>query len=466
MTETNLTLDARTFMFVLGIFGIFMSFLSYSFLRSLPKSILGIREWSIAMFAMGTAFFCFMLRGIAPDITGHFFGNAAALMATTFVILATLRFYRINKLLWPVRILNLFFLLALIIEYSIFGAEIPANRVVIVGLPAALNLSSAAVINLKYSNRTFTLATLVPVGSLFVFSASLGFRAVNVLLGNTAQSQLFSNSRTQVIFFLAAGIATVAGSVGFILMSIERLGQEIVEQTAKTQHASRLSAIGEMAGGIAHEINNPLAIIQGSLTILENHLEQIGQSDQKVTDRLSRISAAIERITRIIRALRTFTRQSEADPMVVTDLKTIMEDTLDLCSEKLRAQGVEIQVQAVPHVSIECQSVQISQVLINLLNNAFDSVIGQKIEKPFIRIDFESSPQFIKIAVVNPGPPLSEEVKARLFQPFFSTKEVGKGTGLGLSISKNIIDQHRGKLSVQESNGFVSFILELPLRPA
>ncbi len=466
MTETNLTLDARTFMFVLGIFGIFMSFLSFSFLRSLPKSILGIREWSIAMFAMGTAFFCFMLRGIGPDIFGHFLGNAAALVATAFVILATLRFHGIKRLLWPVRILNLFFLLALIIEYSIFGAEIPTNRVVIVGLPAAFNLSSTAVINLKNSNRTFTLATLVPVGSLFIFSASLGFRAVNVLLGHTASSELFSSSKTQVIFFLAAGISTVAGSVGFILMSIERLGQQIVEQTAKTQHASRLSAIGEMAGGIAHEINNPLAIIQGSLTILENHLEQIGHSDKKVTDRIGRITGAIDRITRIIRALRTFTRQSEADPMVATDLKTIIEDTLDLCSEKLRAQGVEIQVQAIPHVSIECQPVQISQVLINLLNNAFDSVTAQKIEKPFIKMDFESSPQLVKIAVANPGPPLSEEVKARLFQPFFSTKEVGKGTGLGLSISKNIIDHHRGKLSVQESNGLVSFILELPLRPA
>jgi signal transduction histidine kinase len=107
-----------------------------------------------------------------------------------------------------------------------------------------------------------------------------------------------------------------------------------------------------------------------------------------------------------------------------------------------------------------CQPVEISQTLLNLLNNAFDVI--EKLEERWIRIQIDKKDDYLTMSVINSGPKIPDAVVEKIFQPFFTTKGVGKGTGLGLSISKNIIERHNGTLSVDNSCQNTKFDIRIP----
>lgn len=237
-----------------------------------------------------------------------------------------------------------------------------------------------------------------------------------------------------------------------------------IQQTVKLIHTSRLAALGEMAAGIAHEVNNPLAIISGSLQQLERKFEKHEVEDTEALKKhTQRSQSAIERITKIINGLRLFSQQSDTLPKVKVPLKEIVNDTLGFCAEMLKARYVRLEIEAVPEAFIECHPVQISQVLINLIKNAEDSLSDEVVEsKRWVKISFENKVELIKIHVSNGGPLIPSEIHEKLFIPFFTTKGVGKGTGLGLSISRGIMNEHGGDLVHNEFEKQTTFTILLP----
>lgn len=238
-----------------------------------------------------------------------------------------------------------------------------------------------------------------------------------------------------------------------------------IQQTVKLIHTSRLAALGEMAAGIAHEVNNPLAIISGSLQQLERKFNKNELSDlDSLRRHTQRSQLAIERITKIINGLRLFSQQSDTLPKVVVPLDEIINDTLGFCAEMLKARYVRLDIQPIPEVNIECHPVQISQVLINLIKNAEDALIEEENESErWVKILFEQKSTLIKIHVVNGGRHIPKEILDKLFIPFFTTKGVGQGTGLGLSISRGIMNEHGGDLIYNESEAQTTFTLLLPV---
>lgn len=245
---------------------------------------------------------------------------------------------------------------------------------------------------------------------------------------------------------------------------LQKSKDALIEQTAKLVHTSRLAALGEMSAGIAHEVNNPLAIISGSVQQIEK-LATRGEIDLERVQKLSEKSQlGVERITKIIKGLRHFSQQSDSQPKAYVSLEDIIQETSNFCSEMLAARYIQLLIEPIPNVKIECNPVQISQVLINLIKNAEDSIVGQEAPETdrWIKITFHKAPTHMTIEVSNGGKKINEHFQTKLFQPFFTTKPIGKGTGLGLSISRGIMREHQGDLVFDQNALNTTFAIQLP----
>ncbi len=226
-------------------------------------------------------------------------------------------------------------------------------------------------------------------------------------------------------------------------------------------HNAKMSALGEMAGGMAHEINNPLAIISGYATRVKHLLSSPNrpETEAKIETSLVGILRGVDRISSIIKGLQLFSRNSSQDPIQTTDLRSIIEDSLELCREHLRLSNIELRYTSPSsEVFAQCRPSQISQILVNLINNARDAV-KQTSEPKWISIRLEASPEGPEIKVSDSGPGVPEELQSKIFQPFFTTKSPGDGTGLGLSISSTLATANEASLAMTPGLGSSEFCL-------
>lgn len=251
-------------------------------------------------------------------------------------------------------------------------------------------------------------------------------------------------------------------AVGIPAEEIIEIRKELDKQRLKSEYSARLATLGEMAGGMAHEINNPLAVIIGNCNLALKAINQWPANLEVIKDKLDKISKTSFRINKIINGLRRFSRQSDNDPLVLTSISDLIEDTLELCRERFYQNNIEFKIASIPEIQVPMRMVQISQVLINLLNNAFDVI--KNLDERFIELKFETTESHFIIYVINSGPKISESISAKIFEPFFTTKDVGQGTGLGLSISRSLLLDHNGILQLSENTNLTTFEIRLPLK--
>jgi PAS domain S-box-containing protein len=235
---------------------------------------------------------------------------------------------------------------------------------------------------------------------------------------------------------------------------------EVRKAELKMVESARLASLGEMAGGIAHEINNPLAIIRGKAEQIASRRNDPEYLKNKLKSDLDKISQTVERITSIIRGLRTFARDSSQDPFVRSNVQTVINDSMDMCAERLRAKNIEFKTYGDFNWEIWARPIQLTQVLVNLINNSMDAI--EKQSEKWIHLEVENSSGTLKFSVTDSGSGIPKDVRSRLMEPFFTTKAPGKGTGLGLSISKGIIEDHNGKFYYDDSCKNTRFVFELP----
>ncbi len=237
----------------------------------------------------------------------------------------------------------------------------------------------------------------------------------------------------------------------------------IIEQQQSLVASAKMSALGEMAGGVAHEINTPLAIISMRTEQLEECLEDNTFTKEDVVVTMRVVRKTTERIAKIVSGLRFFARDGSRAPFQDFPLVNIVDDTLSFCAERFSIHGVQVEFkerELFTQTVLSCRAVELSQVLLNLLNNSYDAVQG--LDEKWIRIELGQSPEYVEISVTDSGKGIPKEVQDKFMQPFFTTKEVGKGTGLGLSISRGIIASHQGKLFVDNNSPNTKFTMLLP----
>jgi len=251
--------------------------------------------------------------------------------------------------------------------------------------------------------------------------------------------------------------------------------KEIIEITqhlkqATIQHqnelmvqSSKMASLGQMSAGIAHEVNNPLAIISGSLQQISNRTSQYPDIQEKINKYVFRASEGVERISKIVIGLKSYARDASKDDKIETSLKKIIEDVTELCREKFNSSGVQLTVDQLPKLQVLCRPAQVEQVFINLLNNSIDAVQTLPESQRWTKVTFEQQDSRLLIKITDGGSGIPEEVAAKIMDPFFTTKEVGKGTGLGLSISLGIVHDHGGSLTLDKHSKNTCFVVEFPI---
>lgn len=228
-----------------------------------------------------------------------------------------------------------------------------------------------------------------------------------------------------------------------IIVGIVRDITDLKQIQASMMAQSKMASLGEMAAGIAHEINNPLTIIRGRALLLKEK-----NTDKKINADLDLIEQNSIRIEKIVRSLKSVSRNSSNDPFEEATILSLVEEAYIIAKERFREKSLKLDVVVDDKISefdrTRARPAEIVQVLVNLLNNAFDAIQDQLGGWARIGVILEDG-KFL-IEVVDSGPKISQDVAERMMEPFFTTKSSGKGTGLGLSVSKQFLENHQSKL--------------------
>ena len=228
----------------------------------------------------------------------------------------------------------------------------------------------------------------------------------------------------------------------------KRLELERAQIQQKMFQASKLASIGELAAGVGHEINNPLAIISGHIELLRRQMEGADKHQSVILKSLDGQERAVKRIVDIVNGLRTFAR-SDSDIIETVDVNLCINNTLSFLQNIYEKQGLifKIELSSTPLLIAGNQG-RFQQVLVNLLSNAKDAICDGEIENGQITISTYSADGQVVVNVADNGVGIAEDNLDKIFDSFYTTKELGKGTGLGLGIVKNIISGINGQLKV------------------
>lgn len=232
-----------------------------------------------------------------------------------------------------------------------------------------------------------------------------------------------------------------------------RLNNLVEEQRFRLANAAKMATLGQMAAGVAHEINNPLAILSAHLERLTKDLDPFSSTAMK---------KSVDRIAKIVKSLSAFAGEDDGTPFSELTLPAIIEETLLFCSAKARKAGVEIRLapQGSPEPFLG-QKMRLCQVVLSLVENSLGAVSGRT--DSWILIESYEDKSAVHIAVSDNGVGIPKEIRDQILHPFVGTKGVA-ARGLGLSVSRGIIALHGGQLRLDESSPYTRFVLSLPKR--
>ncbi|MCX2542752.1 ATP-binding protein [Pseudomonas sp. COW5] len=256
------------------------------------------------------------------------------------------------------------------------------------------------------------------------------------------------------------------------LIEVQAVGRDNTEVRRSQQQltqSAKMATLGEMATGLAHEINQPLNVMRMAIVNVQKRLSNGDVQIDYLTDKLNRIDAQVQRAAKVVDHMRVFGRRSEIEQQLFNPASAI-EGTLSLLAEGMRGKGVDLRISETPfEVQVRGYVDQLEQVLINLMVNARDALLGKRESesgfKPWISIYAERDEEKVRLWVEDNGGGIDPRLLERIFEPFFTTKPVGVGTGLGLSVSYGIIENMGGHLSVRNSAEGARFCIELPIAP-
>lgn len=239
------------------------------------------------------------------------------------------------------------------------------------------------------------------------------------------------------------------------------LEMDLEEQRSLAFHSAKLASLGEMSAGIAHEINNPLTIITGSATRLRSILKKSNINNPEIIKYVDKINETIFRIASIVKSMRTISRDGADDNLIELNVRELFEDSLVLLSEKIKLSNTKIFINIAHEAQVILgRATEISQVMINLIGNSIDALEEIPEDDRLIELSALIVESDILIRISDSGPGIPLEIKDKVFDPFYTTKEVGKGTGLGLSLSRKLIELNHGKIYIEPSNKGVTFVIK------
>jgi C4-dicarboxylate-specific signal transduction histidine kinase len=239
--------------------------------------------------------------------------------------------------------------------------------------------------------------------------------------------------------------------------------KELYKKNLELEEAKRLSVVGEFTAGIAHEINNPLAVISAKAQLLELELNKVEIPDSSINERIRNsidiINETVEHASDLIKNLKTFSGKVDLENMDLVALSKPLDMVFKIINKRCVNEGISLNMQADSKLKVYCNSAGLAQALLNLIINSIDAIENKK--NKWIKIATEASQGTIKILITDSGSGIPPEIAHNMTQPFFSTKPLGKGTGLGLGISLKLIQKMNGNLYYNPKAVHTQFVIEL-----
>ncbi|OLB93162.1 MAG: hypothetical protein AUH30_20660 [Candidatus Rokubacteria bacterium 13_1_40CM_68_15] len=250
----------------------------------------------------------------------------------------------------------------------------------------------------------------------------------------------------------------------FLYLELDRqnrsLEQIVAERTQRLLQSEKVATMGSLLAGVAHELNNPLAVLTGHA-----HLLREGAKDESLAARAEKIRAAADRCARIVRNFLALARQQPPERRDV-QLNTVVHEALEMLAYELRTCNVEVTCDLSDGLpTLWADGHQLHQVVVNLIANAHHAMRGREAPRRIsLATRLDRARQRLQLAVTDTGPGIPQELREKIFEAFFTTKPVGEGTGLGLSLCRGIIEDHGGTIDIQSEQGRgATFLIELPL---
>lgn len=241
------------------------------------------------------------------------------------------------------------------------------------------------------------------------------------------------------------------------LFELKKANKQLSEQHQLLVNKARLQSIGELAGGVCHQINNPLAIIVGRSMILRSQIKQKLPEDPEILKELDVIDQTSQRVSGILKALRMYAKDFGND-ITVNSVNEIVDDAMTLMKGKFTAQKINLEYDRGDDVRALMNKNQISQVVLDLLNNAVEAM--EETSGKDLTVKLSSDEKNVHLIVTDSGKGIREEDGDKVFEPFFSTKS--RHFGVGLSNARNFMNQHKGQIEIVHLKNPTQFKMSIP----
>ncbi len=288
--------------------------------------------------------------------------------------------------------------------------------------------------------------------------------------GRVWRGEICNRAKSGKLYWVDTSIVPILGDQGLVEQYIairyditarKQAESNLAKERAKLIESEKMASIGVLSAGIAHELGNPLGAIRGRLEMLESMLTQPDFQKEFALRSVQKMVASVDHMSKIIRGLKSSSRDGRNDEMQEFDLSQLVGDIIELSLQKCVKHNISLTKSGLDTpVVVKGRETEIGQVVVNLFNNAFDSVKGSI--DPWIAVTLLDSPAEISLSIKDSGPGVAAENLSKIFDPFFTTKEVGQGTGLGLSICRSFVESHDGELVYDSSQPHSCFTMTLP----